>query len=65
MQSLSVINPLLLGEWGTSHTTRDERKYGNADTGPVINLDDVPESKMGPGHPYFDAQPVATFLNTQ
>lgn len=65
MQSLSVIKPLLLGEWGTSHTTRDERTYGNADKGPVINLDDVPESKMGPGHPYFDAQPVATFLNTQ
>jgi hypothetical protein len=32
---------------------------------PVTNLDDVPDSQMGQGKPYFDAQPVATFLTTQ
>ena len=30
-----------------------------------FNLDDVPESQMGVGQPYFAAQPVATFLTTQ
>jgi len=57
--------PLILGEWGTPHTTRPIGVYGQPSTQPVANLDDVPESQMGSGQPYFDAQPVATFLNTQ
>lgn len=57
--------PLILGEWGTPHTTRPIGVYGQSSTQPVTNLDDVPESQMGPGQPYFAAQPVATFLNTQ
>jgi hypothetical protein len=31
----------------------------------IINLDQVPVSEMGMGKPYYDAQPVARFLNTQ
>ena len=57
--------PLVLGEWGTPHTTRPIGIYGQPSTQPVTNLDDVPESQMGTGQPYFAAQPVATFLNTQ
>jgi len=57
--------PLILGEWGTPHTTRPIGVYGQASRQPVANLDDVPESQMGPGQPYFDAQPVAEFLTTQ
>jgi hypothetical protein len=57
--------PLILGEWGTPHTTRPIGIYGQPSTQPVTNLDDVPESQMGSGQPYFAAQPVATFLNTQ
>jgi hypothetical protein len=57
--------PLILGEWGTPHTTRPIGIYGTEATMPVTNLDDVPESQMGQGQPYFEAQPVATFLNTQ
>jgi hypothetical protein len=57
--------PLILGEWGTPHTTRPIGVYGQSATQPVSNLDDVPESQMGTGQPYFAAQPVATFLTTQ
>jgi hypothetical protein len=57
--------PLILGEWGTPHTTRPIGIYGTEATMPVTNLDDVPESQMGTGQPYFAARPVATFLNTQ
>ena len=57
--------PLILGEWGTPHTTRPSQIYGQSSTQPVTNLDAVPQSQMGPGQPYFDAQPVATFLTTQ
>jgi len=60
-----VRKPLILGEWGTPHTTRPIGIYGQSSTQPVTNLDDVPESQMGTGQPYFNAQPVATFLNTQ
>jgi hypothetical protein len=60
-----VRKPLILGEWGTPHTTRPIGIYGTDATMPVTNLDDVPESQMGTGQPYFAAQPVATFLNTQ
>ena len=57
--------PLILGEWGTPHTTRPIGVYGKTSRTPVTNLDDVPESQMGQGQPYFAAQPVATFLTTQ
>jgi hypothetical protein len=57
--------PLILGEWGTPHTTRPIGVYGQSAKQPVTNLDDVPESQMGQGQPYFAAQPVATFLTTQ
>jgi hypothetical protein len=57
--------PLIFGEWGTPHTTRPIGTYGQSSTQPVSNLDDVPESQMGPGKPYFAAQPVAKFLTTQ
>jgi hypothetical protein len=57
--------PLILGEWGTPHTTRPIGIYGRSSTQPVTNLDDVPESQMEPGQPYSAAQPVAKFLATQ
>jgi hypothetical protein len=66
MNSLgSIKKPLIFGEWGTPHTTRPIGVYGQSSRQPVTNLDDVPENQMGSGHPYFDAQPVATFLTTQ
>jgi hypothetical protein len=66
MNSLgSIKKPLILGEWGTPHTTRPIGVYGQSSRQPVTNLDDVPESQMGSGQPYFAAQPVATFLTTQ
>jgi hypothetical protein len=67
MNSLSIKKPLIFGEWGTPHTTRPigATGYGHSSTQPISNLDDVPESQMGQGQPYFAAQPVATFLTTQ
>lgn len=68
VNSLAVKKPLILGEWGTPHTTRPAQnpdRYGNACILPIKNLDEVPVSEMGPGQPYYDAQPVARFLNTQ
>jgi hypothetical protein len=66
MNSLGPIKkPLILGEWGTPHTTRPIGVYGQTSRTPVTNLDDVPENQMGQGQPYFAAQPVATFLTTQ
>jgi hypothetical protein len=61
----SLKKPLILGEWGTPHTTRPVPVYGHKATTPVSNLDDVPESQMGQDQPYFAAQPVASFLTTQ
>lgn len=60
-----VRKPLILGEWGTPDTTRPIGVYGQSSRTPLSNLDDVPESQMGTGQPYFAAQPVATFLTTQ
>jgi hypothetical protein len=66
MNSFSLKKPLILGEWGTPHTTRPAPgSYGQNVALPITNLDDVPESQMGMGKPYFAAQPVATFLDTQ
>ena len=31
----------------------------------IINLDEISNSDMGDGKPYYEAQPVARFLNTQ
>jgi hypothetical protein len=65
MNSFSRKKPLILGEWGTPHTTRPIGIYGQTSKQPVTNLDDVPNSQMGTGQPYFAAQPVGTFLTTQ
>jgi hypothetical protein len=66
LNSLSVTKPLILGEWGTPHTTRPAPTfYGTECITPLKNLDDVSVSHMGRGRPYFDAKPVATFLNMQ
>jgi len=67
MRSLAGKNkPLILGEWGTPHTTRPAPQYyGNNVIQPIMNLDNVPENQMGQGQPYYAAQPVARFLNTQ
>ena len=65
MNSLGARKPLILGEWGTPHTTRPRHLYGQPSTEPIYNLDNVPESDMGPGQTYYDAVPVANFLNTQ
>jgi hypothetical protein len=66
MNELHIKKPLIVGEWGTPHTTRPAPGvYGQTAKEPVTNLDNVDESKMGSGQPYFAAQPVATFLTTQ
>jgi hypothetical protein len=66
MNELHIKKPLIIGEWGTPHTTRPAPGvYGQTATIPVTNLDDVPESQMGTGQPYFAAVPVATFLTSQ
>jgi hypothetical protein len=84
LNSLRVKRPLILGEWGTPHTTRPApRWYGTeCQDDPqrehycapsrfdelqrsISNLDEVPVSEMGTGKPYYDAMPVARFLNTQ
>jgi hypothetical protein len=71
MTELGLKKPLIFGEWGTPHTTRTKADYGKnpAPLLPIINLDDVPAAEMGfgkdPSKPYFDARPVATFLNQE
>jgi hypothetical protein len=67
MNSFSQVlkKPLILGEWGTPHTTRPIGVYSMDAILPIANLDDVPESQMGTGQPYFAAQPVGAFLTTQ
>ena len=66
MNALGEKKPLIFGEWGTPHTTRPAPQYyGTACILPIKDLDDVPETDMGTGKPYYDAIPVATFLDTQ
>jgi hypothetical protein len=66
MNVLGVKKPLILGEWGTPHTTRPAPTfYGTACILPIKDLDDVPRTEMGPGKPYYAAEPVATYLNTE
>ena len=66
MNSLRAVKkPLILGEWGTPHTTRPANIYGQSSIQPLTNLDDVSDSDMGSGKPYYAAQPVGKFLSTQ
>jgi hypothetical protein len=66
MKSLGVTKPLIVGEYGTPHTTRPAPSvYGTTSIEPITNLDDVPASEMGIGKPYYAAIPVATFLTEQ
>jgi hypothetical protein len=64
MKQLGLKKPMILGEWGTPHTTRPAPgKYGQDVREPCINLDDVPPNDIGAGRPYFDAKEVGAFLN--
>ena len=66
MNTLGETKPLILGEWGTPHTTRPAPpSYGTECVLPIKNLDDVPKSQMGTGNPYYASVPVADFLNSQ
>jgi hypothetical protein len=66
MTSLNKTRPLILGEWGTPHSTRAIPVYGNDGSGgPPINLDTIPQGQMGQGEPFFDAMPTSEFLATQ
>jgi hypothetical protein len=66
MKSLGVTKPLIVGEYGTPHTTRPAPSvYGTTSIEPITNLDDVPASEMGIGKPYYAAIPVAIFLTGQ
>jgi len=54
MKELGLKKPLILGEWGTPHTTRPAPGvYGKTAIQPITNLADVPESQMGTGKPYY------------
>ncbi|MBV8300555.1 MAG: hypothetical protein JOY68_01370 [Candidatus Dormibacteraeota bacterium] len=66
INALGKTKPLILGEWGTPHTTRPAPAfYGSECVLPIKNLDDVPNSDMGTGRPYYASVPVADFLNSQ
>lgn len=67
MTSLNRRKPLILGEWGTPHSTRQAPEvYGeDGSGGPPINLDGIPQSEMGQGEPYFAATTTSQFLTTQ
>jgi hypothetical protein len=63
MNQLGVKKPMLLGEFGTPHTTRPAPSvYGKPAITPIINLDDVPSNLIGPGMPYYDAKETGAFL---
>jgi hypothetical protein len=78
MTDLNKTKPMILGEWGTPHSTRPLADppppapappgYYSA-TGTLgvapINLDTIPQSQMGPGQPYFAATTTSEFLTTQ
>ncbi len=67
MTSLNIKKPLILGEWGTPHSTRQAPGVygGNGSAGSPTNLDDVLQDQMGPLKPYFDATTTSQFLTTQ
>ena len=62
MKQLGLIKPLILGEWGTPHTTREVPYYGQNTIDHLIDLDTVPPNLIGPGMPYFDAKEVGPYL---
>jgi hypothetical protein len=64
MANLNVRKPMLLGEFGSPHSTRAAANYGKPG-GSAIDLDTISPSQMGPGKPFFDAQPVGDFLTKQ
>jgi hypothetical protein len=76
MTSLNKTKPLILGEWGTPHSTRPAVTpptqpppgyYGTTGIPAVapINLDTIPQNQMGQGQPYFAATTTSQFLTTQ
>jgi hypothetical protein len=67
MTDLNKTKPMILGEWGTPHSTRQAPGvYGNSgNRGRPINLDDIPEDQMGPNQPYFAATTTSEFLTRQ
>lgn len=72
MASLNKTKPLIIGEWGTPHSTRPASEppmqpgYYGGPVGPVapINLDTIPQNQMGQGQPYFAATTTSQFLTT-
>lgn len=65
MQGLNKKKPMIVGEWGTPHTTRPAPNYYGQDViTPIQNLDNVKANQMGTGKPYSQARPVATFLTS-
>ena len=74
MTDLNKTKPMILGEWGTPHSTRPASDppvqpgyYGAMGTAAVapINLDTIPQNQMGPNQPYFAATTTSEFLTTQ
>ena len=67
MTSLNIKKPLILGEWGTPHSTRQAPGVygGPGSAGAPTNLDDVPQDQMGQNKPYFAATTTSQFLTTQ
>jgi hypothetical protein len=76
MTDLNKTKPLILGEWGTPHSTRPAVTppadpppgyYGTTGLPTVapINLDTIPQNQMGQGQPYFAATTTSQFLTTQ
>jgi hypothetical protein len=76
MTSLNKTKPLIVGEWGTPHSTRPAVTppadpppgyYGTTGLPTVapINLDTIPQNQMGQGQPYFAATTTSQFLTTQ
>jgi hypothetical protein len=64
MTTLGKTKPLIVGEFGTPHSTRAVPNYGTTSSN-VKNLDDIPASQMGAGQPYYDAEPAGSFLTKQ
>ncbi len=65
MAAVGQVKPLILGEYGTPHSTRAVGTYGKPNVANPIDLDTISPSQMGPGKPFFDAIPQGEFLSTQ
>jgi hypothetical protein len=67
MTLLNKKKPLILGEWGTSHSTRGPDVYGKEakPTDPTLDLDSIPDDQMGPDRTYKYAEPTSSFMATQ